>query len=60
VFDYIETLYNRERLHSTLGMLSPEQFEKRTLIDGRTSLAASRLAPTNEINVNSTTTPKAA
>lgn len=27
VFDYIEVYYNRQRLHSTLGYLSPEQFE---------------------------------
>jgi putative transposase len=27
VFDYIEVYYNRNRLHSTLGYLSPEAFE---------------------------------
>ena len=27
VFDYIEIYYNRQRLHSTLGYLSPEEFE---------------------------------
>ncbi|WP_291777916.1 MULTISPECIES: IS3 family transposase, partial [Pseudomonadota] len=27
VFDYIEVDYNRIRLHSTLGYLSPEQYE---------------------------------
>jgi transposase InsO family protein len=27
VFDYIEIFYNRRRRHSTLGNLSPEQFE---------------------------------
>ncbi|MBS0457613.1 MAG: transposase [Proteobacteria bacterium] len=26
-FAYIETYYNRTRLHSTLGYLSPDQFE---------------------------------
>ena len=26
-FDYIEVYYNRQRLHSTLGYLSPEEFE---------------------------------
>lgn len=28
VFDYIETFYNRERRHSTLGYLSPSEYEK--------------------------------
>lgn len=27
VFDYVETFYNRERRHSTLGYLSPREFE---------------------------------
>ena len=27
VFDYIEAFYNRERLHSTLGYRSPEEYE---------------------------------
>jgi hypothetical protein len=26
-FDYIEAFYNRERRHSTLGYLSPREFE---------------------------------
>ena len=29
VFDYIEVFYNRVRRHSSLGKLSPEQFEER-------------------------------
>lgn len=28
VFEYIESWYNRERIHGSLGMLSPVQFEK--------------------------------
>jgi len=44
IFDYIESFYNRVRLHSTLGQLSPEQYENGTLITPRASLAASRLA----------------
>ena len=31
VFDYIEMFYNRERLHSTLGYISPAEFEKQAL-----------------------------
>jgi transposase InsO family protein len=27
VFDYIEVYYNRKRLHSKLGYVSPETFE---------------------------------
>ena len=28
IFEYIEVFYNRERLHSTLGFMSPYEFEK--------------------------------
>jgi putative transposase len=28
LFDYIEVFYNRQRMHSTLGYLSPEDFER--------------------------------
>lgn len=30
IFDYIEVFYNRQRRHSSLGYLSPAEFEKRT------------------------------
>jgi len=29
IFEYLETLYNRARRHSTLGYLSPMEFERR-------------------------------
>ena len=28
IFEYVEVFYNRQRLHSTLGYLSPHEFEK--------------------------------
>ena len=60
VFDYIETFYNRRRRHSTLGMLSPLEYENSTLVTGGTSLAASRLASTNKIDYKTTSTAQAA
>ena len=44
IFEYIEAFYNRVRRHSTLEMLSPADYENRTLIQPGASLAASRLA----------------
>lgn len=49
VFAWIEGWYNRRRLHSTLGYLSPEHYENRTLSHDGPGLAASRLAPTSEM-----------
>jgi putative transposase len=43
VFAWIEGWYNRRRLHSTLGYLSPLDYENRTLSEPGASLAASRL-----------------
>ena len=48
VFAWIEGWYNRRRLHSTLGYLSPEHYENTTLSQDGPGLAASRLAPTSE------------
>src|SRR5215469_16866783 len=31
IFEYIEVFYNRQRLHSTLGYMSPEDFENKGL-----------------------------
>jgi transposase InsO family protein len=57
VFEYVEAFYNRRRRHSTLGMLSPLEFETGTLRTAGASLAASRLA---SIKMNMiTTTSKA-
>jgi putative transposase len=60
IFDYIEAFYNRRRRHSTLAMLSPVEFEKRTLGAHGASLAASRLASTNQMEYKSTSTTQAA
>mgnify|MGYP006181783267 CR=1 FL=1 len=60
IFRYIETFYNPRRRHSTLGMLSPLEFENRTLSPAGASLAASRLASTNNMEYKSTSTAQAA
>jgi putative transposase len=60
VFEYIETFYNRRRRHSRLGMLSPADFENRTLMTGGASLAASRLSSINKIDYKTTSTAQAA
>lgn len=44
VFAWIEGWYNRRRLHSTLGYLSPADYENGTLGQTGAGLAASRLA----------------
>jgi putative transposase len=49
IFAWIEGWYNRRRLHSTLGYLSPEEYEDATLSDHGSRLAASRLASINMI-----------
>jgi len=49
VFAWIEGWYNRRRLHSTLGYLSPLDYENRTLGQRGAGLAASRLAHTSEM-----------
>ena len=30
MFEYIEAFYNRQRRHSTLGMISPAEYEQTT------------------------------
>jgi putative transposase len=55
VFEYIEAFYNRRRRHSRLGMLSPIDYENSShTIDG--VRAASRLAQTDKINYDTTST----
>ena len=39
IFDYIECFYNRIRIHSALGWLSPAQFEKRMAMRNRPEAA---------------------
>ena len=60
VFNYIEAFYNRRRRHSSLGMLSPLEFENGTLRTNGASLAASRLASINKKEYKSTSTAQAA
>jgi putative transposase len=53
VFEYLEAFYNRARRHSTLGYLSPVDYENRALIKSGASLAATRLARSpNENKIN--------
>lgn len=40
IFEYIECFYNRVRMHSALGNLSPEEFEARNLKDAAEEKAA--------------------
>ena len=54
IFDYIEIFYNRRRRHSTLGMLSPVDYENRTLGPDGARIAASRLTPNEKITITAT------
>ena len=55
IFDYIETFYNRQRRHGTLGMISPADFENSTLGFCGADLAASRLASTQAMRFTAPT-----
>ncbi len=60
VFGYIEAFYNRRRRHSSLGMLSPVEFETGTLRTDGASLAASRLASIDRKMITTTSEAQAA
>jgi putative transposase len=60
VFEYIEAFYNRRRRHSTLGYLSPADFENSSLPRDRASLTASRLASTDRKIKTTTAAPQTA
>ena len=57
IFDFIEIFYNRRRRHSTLGMLSPLDYENRTLSPDGSRVAASRLTPHEKITITATAAP---
>lgn len=40
VFDYLESFYNRQRRHTSLGCLSPVRFEEKTATLNRVSIEA--------------------
>ena len=37
IFEYIEVYYNRERMHSTNGNLSPAEFEEKMMLQYETA-----------------------
>jgi putative transposase len=54
IFDFIEIFYNRRRRHSTLGMLSPVDYENSTLDPGGSRNAASRLTSNEKMIITAT------
>jgi putative transposase len=54
IFDFIEIFYNRRRRHSTLGMLSPVDYENSTLDPGGSRNAASRLISNEKMIITAT------
>ena len=54
IFDFIEIFYNRRRRHSTLGMLSPVDYENGALDPGGSRNAASRLTSNEKMTITPT------
>jgi transposase InsO family protein len=48
IFGYIEGYYNRKRLHSSIGYLSPIEFERRLRIDNKNKMSQLKLQPVKQ------------
>ncbi len=56
IFDYVEVFYNRRRRHSTLGMLSPVDYENAAHTRPGDNAASRRHARTSNIHYNTPST----
>lgn len=45
IFEYIEVFYNRQRIHSTLNFMSPQEFEQQGLITNKNKIESRMKSP---------------